>query len=123
VCGLPRLAGGSRPHRLRGRVAVDAKCVALAASPAPIGALPEPLCAPYVFWMTQPEPIAVVAPVEPFLTGYDMAHLGTYLRLLDVDADGADWREAARIVLNLDPEKDRDRTKRVEPSRESQVHD
>jgi len=27
---------------------------------------------------------------EPFLTGYDMAHLVTYLRLLDADAKGAD---------------------------------
>jgi Uncharacterized conserved protein (DUF2285) len=52
-------------------------------------------------------------PVEPFLTGYDMNHLVTYLRLLDADADGADRREAARIVLRLDVKKDPDRTKRV----------
>jgi hypothetical protein len=63
--------------------------------------------------MTEPKPVADVAPVEPFLTGYDMDHLVTYLRLLDADADGADWREVARIVLNLDVEKDPDRTKRV----------
>jgi hypothetical protein len=43
--------------------------------------------------MTQPTPVADVAPIEPFLTGYDMDHLVTYLRLLDADADGADWRE------------------------------
>src|SRR5437867_3057853 len=67
--------------------------------------------APYVFLMTQPEPIAAVAPVEPFLTGYDMDHLVTYLRLLDADAEGADWREVARIVLNLDAEKEPERTK------------
>ena len=63
--------------------------------------------------MTQPIPIANSAPDEPFLTGYDMSHLMTYLRLLDADAEGADWREVARIVLNLDAENDRDRTKRV----------
>jgi hypothetical protein len=37
----------------------------------------------------------------------------TYLRLLDADADGADRREVAKIVLDLDVEKDPDRTKQV----------
>jgi hypothetical protein len=63
--------------------------------------------------MTQPTPAADVAPVEPFLTGYDMNHLVTYLRLLDADAEGADWREAVRIVLSLDVEKDPEHAKRV----------
>ena len=63
--------------------------------------------------MTQPTPVADAAPVEPFLTGYDMNHLVTYLRLLDADAEGADWREVARIVLSLDVEKDPERTKQV----------
>lgn len=63
--------------------------------------------------MPQPPQVADTAPEEPFLTGYDEQHLVTYLRLLDADADGADWREAARIVLSLDVEKDPDRTKQV----------
>ena len=63
--------------------------------------------------MIQPTPVAALAPVEPFLTCYDMDHLVTYLRLLDADADGADWREVARIVLDLDVEKDPDHAKRV----------
>jgi hypothetical protein len=62
--------------------------------------------------MTQPTPVADVAPVEPFLTGYDMAHLVTYLRLLDADAEGADWREVATIVLELDVAKDPERARR-----------
>jgi hypothetical protein len=62
--------------------------------------------------MTQ-APIADTAPDEPFLTGYDMDHLGTYLRLLDADTEGADWREVARIVLNLDAEKEPERSKQV----------
>ena len=33
-------------------------------------------------------PVADAAPVEPFLTGYDMEQLVTYLRLLDADAGG-----------------------------------
>ena len=63
--------------------------------------------------MAQPTPIADAALVEPFLTGYDRDHLVTYLRLLDADAEGADWREAARIVLSLDVEKDPEHAKRV----------
>ena len=63
--------------------------------------------------MTELTPVADVAPVEPFLTGYDMDHLVTYLRLLDAGADGADWREVAMIVLRLDVENDPDRTKQI----------
>jgi hypothetical protein len=42
-----------------------------------------------------------------------MDHLVKYLRLLDADADGAGWLEVARIVLNLDVEKEPARSKRV----------
>jgi hypothetical protein len=63
--------------------------------------------------MTQPTPVADAAPVEPFLTDYDKAHLVTYLRLLDADEEGADWREVAGIVLSLDVEKNPERTRQV----------
>jgi hypothetical protein len=33
------------------------------------------------------------------LTSYDMEHLVTYLRVLDAEADGADWTEVARIAM------------------------
>jgi hypothetical protein len=46
--------------------------------------------------------IADSAPTVSVLTPYDHEHLITYLRLLDADADGADWREVARIVLHRD---------------------
>ena len=55
--------------------------------------------------------IANVAPTEPALTGYDQEHLVTYLRLLDADTEGADWREVARIVLHIDPDRDPDRAR------------
>jgi hypothetical protein len=58
-------------------------------------------------------PIADAAPDQPFLTGYDLDHLVTSLRLLDADAEGADWQEVARIVLEADPAKEPDRTKRM----------
>jgi hypothetical protein len=57
--------------------------------------------------------VADVAPSAPALTGYDQEHLVTYLRLLDADADaeGADWREVARIVLHIDPDREPDRAR------------
>jgi hypothetical protein len=62
--------------------------------------------------MPQSPQVADTAPDEPFLTGYDMGHFVTYLRLLDADAEGADWREVAAIVLELDVAKDPKRTRR-----------
>ena len=41
------------------------------------------------------------APVADALTAYDEEHVVTYLRLLDAETDGADWREAARVILQL----------------------
>jgi len=40
---------------------------------------------------------------------YDEEHVITYLRLLDADAKGGDWREVARIVLHPDPDRESDR--------------
>jgi Uncharacterized conserved protein (DUF2285) len=53
------------------------------------------------------------APSDSVLTVYDEEHVITYLRLLDADAQGADWREVARIVLHLDPEHDSDRARKA----------
>jgi hypothetical protein len=47
--------------------------------------------------------IADMAPADPELTACDHKHLVTYPRLLDADAEGADWEEVARIVLHIDP--------------------
>jgi hypothetical protein len=47
--------------------------------------------------------VADDAPAAEALTAYDYEHLITYLRLLDAEADGADWTEVARIVLHIDP--------------------
>lgn len=57
--------------------------------------------------------VADVAPTAPTLTPYDQEHLVTYLRLLDADAEGADWREVARIVLHLDPDHQPDRARQI----------
>jgi len=47
--------------------------------------------------------VADEAPTGPDITAYDEQHYVTYLRLLDANQDGADWREVARIVLHRDP--------------------
>src|SRR6516162_8702253 len=47
-------------------------------------------------------PVADTAPNAETLTSYDEEHLVTYLRLLDAEADGADWTEATRLVLHID---------------------
>lgn len=63
--------------------------------------------------MTQAVAITAEAPTDATLTGYDQAHAVTYLRLLDADADGADWREVAREVLGCDPDADGDSARRT----------
>ena len=40
-------------------------------------------------------------------------HAITYMRMLDADAEGAYWREVARIVLHLDPDQDAERARRT----------
>ena len=57
--------------------------------------------------------VSDTAPSDPVLTVYDEEHLTTYLRLLDADAEGADWREVARIVLHLGPEHEPGRARRA----------
>jgi len=57
--------------------------------------------------------VADLAPSEPALTPYDREHAVTYMRLLDADAEGADWREVAQIVLHIDPEREPDRARRA----------
>jgi hypothetical protein len=57
--------------------------------------------------------VADAAPSNSILTVYDEEHIITYLRLLDADAEGADRREVARIVLHLDPEHEPDRARRA----------
>ena len=43
-----------------------------------------------------------MAPSGPALTKYDEEHAITYIRILDADAEGADWREVTQILLRID---------------------
>lgn len=38
------------------------------------------------------------------ITSYDLHQLALYAALLDADAVGTDWREAAATVMRLDPD-------------------
>ena len=55
--------------------------------------------------------VADIAPNEPMLTAYDEQHVVTYVRLLQAEGEGADWREVARVVLHMDPDREPDRAR------------
>jgi hypothetical protein len=62
--------------------------------------------------MTELDPdVADDVPWSDSITPYDEEHFVTYLRLLDADDEGADWREVARIVLHRNPAAEPDRTR------------
>lgn len=56
------------------------------------------------------------APDEPHLTSYDQEHMVLYLRILDADRDGADWREVVRVLFELDPELHPERCRMIHES-------
>jgi hypothetical protein len=54
-----------------------------------------------------------MAPSGPALTKYDEEHAITYIRILDADAEGADWREVTQILLRIDAYAEPDRATRA----------
>lgn len=65
--------------------------------------------------MTTP-PFEDRAPADDRITAYDKRHFVTYLRILDADEEGADWREVASIVFGLDADAELDRARQVHDS-------
>jgi hypothetical protein len=57
--------------------------------------------------------VADTAPTNAAPTVYDERHIVTYLRMLDAEAEKADWREVARIVLHIDPDREPDRARQA----------
>ena len=57
-----------------------------------------------------------LAPSGQHLTEYDRKHVKLYARLLDAEADGADWREAVEVLFGIDPVREPDRARRVHDS-------
>ncbi|MGX7744018.1 DUF2285 domain-containing protein [Rhodopseudomonas parapalustris] len=66
--------------------------------------------------------VANEAPSAPVLTGYDEAHLVTYLRLLDAENDDAEWGEVALVVLHIDPVREPVRARRAWESHLARAH-
>lgn len=62
------------------------------------------------------EPFNDVAPSGSEFTDYDRAHIKLYMRLHDAHEDGADWREAVRIIFGVDPDREPDRALRIHES-------
>ena len=52
-------------------------------------------------------------PQGPQLTSYDREHMVLYLRLLDAERDGADWREAVQVLFGLDANDDPQRCQKI----------
>jgi hypothetical protein len=57
--------------------------------------------------------LADEAPGADTLTAYDEEHLMTYRGLLDAEREGAEWDEAALLVLSIDPIREPARARRV----------
>jgi hypothetical protein len=52
------------------------------------------------------------APSGLNVTEYDQTHAKLYLRLLDAMSSGAEWREAAELILGVDAEREPERARR-----------
>jgi len=57
--------------------------------------------------------LADEAPSADMRTDYDEEHLMTYRGLLDAEREGAEWDEAALLVLSIDPIREPARARRV----------
>ncbi|HEV7252103.1 MAG TPA: DUF2285 domain-containing protein [Mesorhizobium sp.] len=67
-------------------------------------------------------PVADRAPSDTELTPYDHEHLITYLRLLDAEADGAEWQEVASLVLQIDAASEPERAEAAWRSHLARAH-
>lgn len=66
--------------------------------------------------------VADDVPNADVITPYDEGHFVTYARLLDAEAEGADWRDVCRIVLHRDPDADPDHARRCWQSNLARAH-
>jgi hypothetical protein len=56
------------------------------------------------------------------VSAYDEAHLASYIRLLDAEAEGADWREVVTIIFGVNPDNAPERAKRMYDSHLARAH-
>lgn len=60
-------------------------------------------------------------PLTDRVNAYDERHLVTYIRLLDADEEGADWREVVQVIFGLDPAREPERARTVHDSHLARV--
>src|SRR3546814_5107254 len=60
------------------------------------------------------------APESVKITAYDESHARDYLRLLDADAEGADWRDVAATIFGIDAAIEPERARSEEHTSELQ---
>jgi hypothetical protein len=53
------------------------------------------------------------APTGAAVSAYDIAHAALYVRLLDAEAAGLDWRTIAAQLFAIDAARERERARRV----------
>lgn len=58
-------------------------------------------------------PFKDIAPSGEDLTEYDKVHVKLYMRLLDAAVDGADWREATKILFGIEAAEEPERARQV----------
>jgi hypothetical protein len=56
------------------------------------------------------------------VTDYDRQHVGLYLRLLDAEAQRANWRDVVKIVFGVDPATDFARARKVYDGHLARAH-
>ncbi len=56
------------------------------------------------------------------LTEYDRAHLKLYVRLLDAEKAGADWREVVKHLFGISPDREPERAKQLHASHLARAH-
>lgn len=56
------------------------------------------------------------------VSSYDEKHLADYIRLLDAEAEGADWCEVVSIIFGIDPNKEPERARLVHDSHLARAH-
>lgn len=62
------------------------------------------------------------APNGDQLTDYDRRNVKLYVRLLDAEADGAEWQEAVSVLFGIDPEAEPERARRVHDTHLARAH-
>lgn len=61
-------------------------------------------------------------PPSNSITAYDRAHLTTYIRLLDAEADAAAWEEVVAVIFGLDADREPERAERIHHTHLARAH-